>query len=122
MIAALDLPLVRIADATAQAVPDQQLGTVALLATAYTLEQEFYVGRLRERHGLDANDRRLVHDVIQDESLRRHRRGGRARSFCPADQERPRRMGTEGILLGCIEVDLLVGPQDAPDTTRLHLV
>jgi aspartate racemase len=126
--AAIGIPFVHIADTTAQAVLGRGLKTVGLLATAYTMEQEFYVGRLRDLHGLevlvpDEPDRRIVHEVIYDE-------------LCVgvvADDSRThyRRIiadladrGAEGILLGCTEIDLLVGPQDSPvpvfDTTRLH--
>ena len=124
----IEIPFVHIADTTAQAVLGRGLKTVGLLATAYTMEQDFYVGRLRELHGLDVlvpdePDRRIVHDVIYQE-------------LCVgviADDSRTeyRRIiadladrGAEGILLGCTEIDLLVGPQDSPvpvfDTTRLH--
>src|SRR5512142_305748 len=70
--AAVDVQFVHIADATADAIKARGLETVGLLATAYTMEQDFYVGRLRETHGLDvlvpdAEDRRIVHDVIYDE-------------------------------------------------------
>jgi aspartate racemase len=125
---ALGIPFVHIADTTAQAVRARGLKTVGLLATAYTMEQDFYVGRLRDRHGLDVlvpgePDRRIVHDVIYeelcvgviaDDSRTEYRRIIRGL----ADR------GAEGILFGCTEIDLLVGPQDAPvpvfDTTRLH--
>jgi amino-acid racemase len=128
IVAAIDIPFVHIADATADAVLGDGIGTVGLLATGYTMEQEFYVGRLRDRHGLrvlvpEADDRRLVHDVIY-------------RELCvgvvdPGSRDQYRRVmadlagrGAECILLGCTEIDLLVGPQDAPvpvfDTTRLH--
>jgi aspartate racemase len=127
--AAVDVPFVHIADATAEAVRDRQLQTVGLLATAYTMEQDFYVGRLRERYGLSVivpgpEDRRLVHDVIynelcvgivEDTSREQYRRIMRDLA------ER----GAEGILLGCTEIDLLVGPNDSPvpvfDTSRLHV-
>jgi aspartate racemase len=126
--AAIDVPFVHIADTTAAAVRAAGASTVGLLATAYTMEQDFYVGRLRDVHGLevvvpDASDRRIVHEVIYnelcvgvvvDESRREYRRIMRAL----ADR------GAEAILLGCTEIDLLVGPEDAPvpvfDTTRLH--
>jgi aspartate racemase len=126
--AATDAQFVHIADATAAAVLGQGLSTVGLLATAYTMEQEFYVGRLRDEHGLevlvpDDEDRRIVHDVIyrelcvgvvRDESRAEYRR---------IMAELARR-GAGAILLGCTEIDLLVGPDDseAPvfDTTRLH--
>lgn len=126
--AAVDVPFVHIADATADAVSARGLRTVGLLATAYTMEQDFYVGRLRDAHGLEvlvpgAADRRIVHDVIYDELC-----VGRVED---ASREEYRRImrdlagaGAEGILLGCTEIDLLVGQQDAPvpvfDTTRLH--
>jgi len=126
--AALDIPFVHIADTTAEAVAAAGLDTVGLLATAYTMEQEFYVGRLRAQHGLevlvpDEADRRIVHSIIYDE-------------LCVGvidDQSRDqyRRImalladrGAQGVLLGCTEMDLLVGQQDSPvpvfDTTRLH--
>jgi aspartate racemase len=126
--AAVDIPLVHIADATADQVRAAGLATVGLLATAYTMEQDFYVGRLRDAHGLrvlvpEAADRRVVHRVIYQE-------------LClgvvdDASRDQYRRImrqlaeeGAEGILLGCTEIDLLVGADDAPvplfDTTRLH--
>src|SRR5436190_2534549 len=125
---AVDIPFVHIADTTAHAVRAAGLDTVGLLATGYTMEQDFYVGRLRKVHGLEVlvpgeADRRMVHDVIydelcvgvvRDESREQYRRIMRGL----ADR------GARGILLGCTEIDLLVGPQDAPvpvfDTTRLH--
>ena len=126
--AAVDVPFVHIADTTAEAVRAHGHDTVGLLATAYTMEQDFYVGRLRDRHGLTVltpgpEDRALVHTVIYEElcvgivsdaSREEYRRVMRAL----ADE------GAQAILLGCTEIDLLVGPQDAPvpvfDTTRLH--
>jgi aspartate racemase len=126
--AAVDVPFVHIADTTADAVRAVGLTTVGLLATAYTMEQDFYVGRLREAHGLEvlvpgAEDRALVHRVIyeelcvgvvEDRSREEYRRVMRDLAA----------RGAQGILLGCTEIDLLVGPDDAPvavfDTTRLH--
>lgn len=125
---AVDVPFVHIADTTADAVRAAGLSTVGLLATAYTMEQDFYVGRLRDQHGLDVlvpgdEDRALVHRVIYDElcqgqvldgSRDEYRRIMRAL----ADE------GAEAILLGCTEIDLLVAEQDSPvplfDTTKLH--
>ncbi len=81
---AVGIPLVHIADATADAVRSAGVSTVGLLATAYTMEQDFYVGCLRDRHGLtvlvpDADERRVVHRVIYEERFRvpRRRRGRR---------------------------------------------
>jgi aspartate racemase len=127
--ASVDVPLVHIADATAEAIRAQKLKTVGLLATAYTMEQDFYVGRLRARHQLDillpdAEDRRTVHNVIFDElCLGIVSDSSRARY-----REIMRRLvdrGAEGILLGCTEIDLLISHTDASvpvfDTTKLHV-
>jgi aspartate racemase len=125
---AVDVPFVHIADTTAEAVRAHGHDTVGLLATAYTMEQDFYVGRLRDRHGLTVltpapQDRALVHRVIyeelcvgivSDDSREEYRRVMRAL----ADR------GARAILLGCTEIDLLVDQSDSPvpvfDTTRLH--
>jgi aspartate racemase len=122
------LTFLHIADATADAVRAAGLRRVGLLATAYTMEQDFYVGHLRDRHGLDvlvpddaqrAEVHRIIYEelcvgVMRDES----REAYRATMAALADR------GAEAILLGCTEIDLLVGPADAPvavfDTTRLH--
>jgi aspartate racemase len=125
---AITIPFVHIADTTADAVRAEGLDTVGLLATGYTMEQDFYTGRLRDAHDLHVlipqeADRRIVHAVIYDE-------------LCvgvveDSSREQYRRIirdladrGAQGILLGCTEIDLLIGPQDAPvpvfDTTRLH--
>jgi aspartate racemase len=124
---AISIPFVHIADTTADAVKRANLTRVGLLATAYTMEQEFYVGRLRD-HGLEvivpgADDRRIVHDVIYDELCRG--------IIKDSSREQYRRImraladdGAQGILLGCTEIDLLVNQDDSPvgvfDTTRLH--
>jgi aspartate racemase len=126
--AAVSIPFVHIADATEAAVRGAGLARVGLLATAYTMGQDFYVGRLRERHGLDVlvpeeADRRLVHDVIYQElcvGVVRESSRAEYRRVMAALVER----GAEGILLGCTEIDLLVGASDASvpvfDTTALH--
>jgi aspartate racemase len=125
---AVEIPFVHIADTTAHAVRAAGLDSVGLLATGYTMEQDFYVGRLRDVHGLQVlvpgeADRRIVHDVIYDELC-----VGVVREESREQYRRIMRElaagGAQGILLGCTEIDLLVGPADAPvavfDTTRLH--
>jgi aspartate racemase len=122
------IPLLHIADATAAAVLERGLRTIGLLGTKYTMEQEFYVGRLRHRHGLevlvpDAPEREVVHRVIYDELC--------AGRIVDASREEYRRVierlvarGAQGIVLGCTEISLLIGESDAVvplfDTTRLH--
>ena len=126
--AAVGIPFVHIADTTADAVHGHGLATVGLLATAYTMEQDFYVGRLRDVHGLEVlvpgePDRRIVHDVIYEELCVGVVADGSRRHYQRIMGDLADR-GAEGILLGCTEIDLLVGPRDAPvpvfDTTRLH--
>lgn len=125
---AIDVPFVHIADTTAAAVREAGVSTVGLLATGYTMEQDFYVGRLRDRHGLHvlvpgAPDRALVHRVIYEELcvgvVEDHSRNAYRRIMRDLVDR-----GAQAILLGCTEIDLLVGPNDAPvpvfDTTRLH--
>jgi aspartate racemase len=125
---AIAIPFIHIADTTAEAVRRHGLRTVGLLATAYTMEQDFYTGRLRDPHGLevlvpDEQDRRIVHDVIYKELCVGVIADGSRTEYRRIIAELADR-GAEGILLGCTEIDLLVGPQDAPvpvfDTTRLH--
>ena len=126
--AAIDVPFVHIADTTAAAVRAAGASTVGLLATVYTMEQDFYVGRLRDAHGLKVvvpggADRRIVHEVIYNELC-----VGVINETSRSEYRRIMRdladRGAEAILLGCTEIDLLVGPEDAPvpvfDTTRLH--
>jgi aspartate racemase len=126
--AAVEIPLVHIADTTADAVRAAGLSTVGLLATAYTMEQDFYVGRLERTHGLSvvvpaAEDRRLVHDVIYQELCLGIVKEDSRRAYRRVIGDLVGR-GAEGILLGCTEIDLLIGPDDASvpvfDTTRLH--
>ena len=118
----------RVADTTAAAVRAAGASTVGLLATAYTMEQDFYVGRLRDAHGLEVvvpggPDRRIVHEVIYNELC-----VGVINDKSRSEYRRIMRdladLGAEAILLGCTEIDLLVGRDDAPvplfDTTRLH--
>lgn len=128
IVAAVDVPLVHIADTTAHAIREAGLGTVGLLATGYTMEQDFYVGRLRDRHGLEvivpeADDRALVHRVIYDELCVGVVRDDSRDEYRRVMQRLVER-GAEAILLGCTEIELLVGPEDASvptfDTTRLH--
>ncbi len=126
--AAVAIPFVHIADTTAEAVRAEGLRTVGLLATAYTMEQDFYVGRLRDMHGLevlvpDEPDRRIVHDVIYGELCVGVVDDGSRTEYRRIIHGLADR-GAEAVLFGCTEIDLLVGPGDSPvpvfDTTRLH--
>jgi aspartate racemase len=124
---AAGLPLLHIADGTADAVIGAGLSRVGLLATAFTMEEPFYVDRLA-RHGVEAivpeaADRADVHRIIYDELVRdvvRTTSRERYREVMAALVAR----GAEGIILGCTEIGLLVGAADTTvptfDTAALH--
>ena len=125
--AAVGIPLLHLADVTADAVRGAGIDRVALLGTRFTMEQPFYVERLRS-HGIevlvpDVEDRALVHDVIYDELVL----GVVREESRTAYVEVVRRLveqGARGVVLGCTEIELLIGPGDVPvpvfATTALH--
>jgi aspartate racemase len=124
----ITIPLLHIADATGEAVRDRGIGRVGLLGTRFTMEQDFYRGRLRERFGLDtlipdATDRRRIHEVIFRELCLGRFDSDSRTDFCRIIEGLARR-GAEAVILGCTEISLLVRPEDTPvpllDTTRLH--
>ncbi|MFI9358046.1 aspartate/glutamate racemase family protein [Streptomyces lydicus] len=125
--AAVSVPLLHLADTTAEAVRARGLRRVGLLGTAFTMEQDFYRGRL-ERHGLDvlvpdAAARSTVHRVIYEElCLGVVREESRTAYRAVIDDLVA--AGAEGIVLGCTEIELLIGPEHSPvpvfPTTRLH--
>jgi aspartate racemase len=126
--AAVRIPLLHIADATAAEIRRAGLRKVGLLATRFTMEHDFYCRRLEDRHGIgvivpDAPDREAVHRIIYDElclgSIRDDSRN-RYREIIG----RLVGSGAEGIIFGCTEIGLLVSAADAPvpvfDTTAIH--
>lgn len=126
--AAISIPLLHIADATAARIHEAGIGRVGLLGTAFTMEQDFYKGRLARRFGLDvivprSDDRQTVHDVIYRELVRGEVRS-ESRARFKAVIGRLVADGAEAIILGCTEVMLLVQPADSPvplfDTTTIH--
>ncbi len=125
--ASVDIPLLHLADVTAAAVRSAGIDRVALLGTRFTMEQPFYADRLRT-HGIDvlvptAADRRLVHDVIYDELVLGVVRGESRAAYVDV-VGRLVGQGAQGVVLGCTEIELLLGPSDVTvpvfATTRLH--
>jgi aspartate racemase len=123
----LDIPLLHLADTTAVAVKAAGVHRVGLLGTAFTMEQAFYTDRLTGR-GLDVlvpedEDRALVHRVIYDELVRGLLNDESRAAFRRVIGRLVAR-GAQGVILGCTEIELLVGPADSPvplfPTTRLH--
>ncbi|OLT15344.1 aspartate/glutamate racemase [Serinicoccus sp. CUA-874] len=126
--AAVGIPLLHLADATARAVQGAGIERVGLLGTAFTMEQDFYTGRLAD-HGLDvlvpdAPDRELVHRVIYDELclgvVREESRQAYQRGVADLVER-----GARGVILGCTEIELLLGADDVDvpvfATTALHV-
>jgi len=122
------LPLIHIADATALQVRQQNIHRVGLLGTRFTMEQDFYRGRLQDKFDIDVitpteADRQIVHRIIYEELC--------LGKICDASRDEYRRIisnleqhGAQGIIFGCTEISLLVGTQDAAvpvfDTTAIH--
>jgi aspartate racemase len=125
---AIAIPLLHIADPTAQAINDAGVRTVGLLGTRFTMEQEFYVQRLREKHGLTvlippAQDRQIIHDVIYGE-LTHGKVLDSSRAAYLRSVDGLIAAGAQGIIFGCTEISMLIGPQmiSVPcfDTAGLH--
>ncbi len=128
--AAIGIPLLHIADATADAIKAQGLSKIGLLGTKFTMEEDFYRGRLVEKHGLDviipeAEDREIVHRVIYDELVLGEIKS-ESRDAYKGIIEKLIAEGAQGIILGCTEIGLLVKEEDSPvptfDTTYIHAV
>lgn len=126
--ASVGIPLLHIADPTAEAIKAAGIRRVGLLGTAFTMEQDFYKGRLQTRHGLDvivpdAEDRTVVHEVIYKE-LVLGRINPESREAYRAIIARLIGKGAEAIILGCTEIMLLVSEEDSAvplfDTTTIH--
>jgi aspartate racemase len=125
---AVSTPLLHIADATAEAAKLAGIRRVGLLGTRFTMEQDFYVGRLIDRHGLEvltptAPERDEVHRIIYDELCLGKILSASRESYRRIMNELARR-GAQAIILGCTEISLLVGEKDSPvpllDTTAIH--
>ena len=126
--AQVDLPLLHIADATAEQILSHGFSKVALLGTKFTMEQDFYKGRLQDKFGLEVivpneADRQIVHDVIYNElcvgDINDQSRQEYRRIIAELQAQ-----GAEGVILGCTEIPLLIRQTDVElpifDTTCIH--
>ncbi len=124
----VSLPIIHIADATANEIVKDGIKKVALLGTAFTMEQDFYKGRLNDRFGLDVvvpnkADRRIVHDIIYQELtlgiINEESKQAYLKIINSLIQQ-----GAEAVILGCTEITLLISQDNCSipvyDTTRLH--
>lgn len=127
---ATGLPVIHIADTTAEAIKAKKLKKVLLLGTRFTMEKDFYKGRLTEKHGIevlvpDPADIDIVNDIIYSELvLGSILEESRAKYLAVISKMIER--GAEGVILGCTEIPLLVKQDDCPipvfDTTTIHAV
>jgi len=125
---AIKIPILHIADATAEVLVNENIKKVGLLGTAFTMEQEFYKGRLNQKYGLEVlvpnkKDRGIIHKVIYQELCL-----GETKSSSKAEYLRIinslANEGAEGVILGCTEIGMLVNESDTNitlyDTTSIH--
>jgi len=126
--ASVSIPTLHIADPTADKIKASGFQRIGLLGTAFTMEQDFYKGRLQQRHGLevivpDENDRRIVHEIIYKELVLGQIRP-ESRQAYRAIIARLIERGAQAVILGCTEIMLLVSDEDSAvplfDTTTIH--
>jgi aspartate racemase len=125
---AVSIPILHIADATAEKLVADRIRCAGLLGTRFTMEQDFYKGRLTEKFGIEVlipghEEREIVHSVIYSElCLGKVRESSRRHYLQVIDSLRKR--GAEAVILGCTEIALLVQQEDTPvalyDTTAIH--
>jgi aspartate racemase len=125
---AIKIPILHIADATAEVLIKNGIKTVGLLGTAFTMEQAFYKGRLQEKYGLEvivpnAIDRKIVHTIIYNElcvgKIELNSKIEYLRIIGALSQN-----GADAVILGCTEISMLVKQSDTAvtlyDTTQIH--
>jgi aspartate racemase len=126
--AAVSVPLIHVAEATASEINIAGVKRPLLLATRYTMEQPFYRGRLR-RHGVEAlvpsePDRAKLHSIIYDELIQGRFKLSSKEAIVAMVESAVRGEGVDGVILGCTEFGLLLKPDDLPvamfDTTEVH--
>ena len=124
----VNIPLLHIADATAQRIKANGIKTIALLGTKFTMEQNFYKGRLINNHDINVivpneEGRNIVHTIIYNELCQGHVNQPSKEQFVEII-EKLKNEGAEGVILGCTEIPLLIKQADVSiptfDTTRIH--
>jgi aspartate racemase len=127
--AAVSIPLIHIADATAAAIKRTGMQRPALLATRFTMEQDFYKGRLADKYGLEPvvpnqAGRDMVHKVIYDELCQGIVKGESKSAYLDEVGRMRRDDRVDGVIMGCTEITMLIGERDFDvpvfDTTRIH--
>jgi aspartate racemase len=125
---AVKIPILHIADVTAQAIQTQGQTTIGLLGTRFTMEQDFYKGRLQQKYGIEVlipneSERETIHTILYDELCLGEIKQVSKEAFQGIIAELEKR-GAQGIVLGCTEIPLIVKQEDYAiplyDTTTLH--
>ena len=126
--AAISIPLLHLADATANAIKNQNIKTVGFLGTSFSMEQDFYVGRLKDKHDLNViipkqEDRNSVHDIIYQELCLGIIKD-KSRKIYLDIMQKLQAEGVEAIIEGCTEIGMLVKQEHTDirlfDTTVIH--
>jgi len=124
----ISIPVLHIADATAEAIKEKNLHTIALLGTRFTMEHDFYKGRLTEKHGInvlvpEGKDLETVHNIIYNELVLGVIKN-ESREAYKEIIEKLAKKGAQGVILGCTEIPLLIQQNDVSipvfDTTTIH--
>ncbi|MBL5899605.1 aspartate/glutamate racemase [Lelliottia amnigena] len=124
------LPFLHIADATGRAIAATGMQHVALLGTRYTMEQDFYRGRLETQFGIesivpDEADRARINQIIFEE-LCLGTFSDASRHYYLSVIDKLAKQGAQGVIFGCTEIGLLVPAEESPipvfDTTAIHAV
>ncbi len=127
---ATGLPVIHIADTTAEAIKAKNISKVLLLGTRFTMEKDFYKGRLTEKHGIevlipDPDDIDIVNDIIYNELVLGSIKEESRMAYLQIINKMVER-GAQGAILGCTEIPLLIKQEDCQvpvfDTTTIHAV
>ncbi len=129
VISGLSIPLLHIADSTGKAVSRAGYQKVGLLATAFTMEQEFYKGHIQHHYNIDVivpdkSERVVVHEIIYHELCQGEVKESSRRAYVEIINSLKER-GVQAVILGCTEIDLLISEEDTDmplfDSTALHV-
>jgi len=124
----ISIPVLHIADATAEAIKEKNLETIALLGTKFTMQHDFYKGRLIKNHGInvltpEGNDLEAVHNIIYNELVLGEIKNKSREKYTQIIEQLAKK-GAQGVILGCTEIPLLIKQQDVSipvfDTTTIH--
>lgn len=124
----VSIPLIHIADATAEKLVTDKIQRVGLLGTTFTMEQDFYKKRISKKYGIDvlippAHHRKKIHDIIYSELCMGHINESSRQHYIDIIQELYEQ-GAQAVILGCTEIALLIQQKHTPvplyDTTQIH--